>query len=83
MNSSTETSFRSAAEEMGLKHKLLYTLNEVSRVTGIAYSTLLDECNAGRLRFFLPNGRRQGRLVRPEWVDEWIDGGVVSDGQAA
>lgn len=38
--------------------------------------SLMDECKAGRLRSQLPEGRKVGRMVRPEWVDEWIEEGT-------
>lgn len=82
MDSNTESLFKRTANELGLQPKLLYTMKEVSRITGVAYSTLLDECTAGRLKYHLPEGRKQGRLFRPEWVDEWIEKGAASHGQA-
>ncbi|MBY4796764.1 helix-turn-helix domain-containing protein [Collinsella sp. AGMB00827] len=60
----------------GLPRKPLYSVTEISRVLGIKYATLNAEVNAGRLKSHLPAGRRQGRLVRPEWVDAWIEAGT-------
>ena len=37
-------------------------------------TTLNEEIRAGRLRCFLPRGRKRGRRVRPEWFDEWMEG---------
>lgn len=68
--------FRALAAELKLSRKLLYTLDEVSRVLGVPYNTLRDECNAHRLTYCLPDGRCRGYLVRPEWVDEWIEEGT-------
>lgn len=34
------------------------------------------ECKAGRLRSQLPEGRKVGRMVRPEWVEQWIEEGT-------
>ena len=68
--------FRALAAELKLPRKLLYTLDEVSRVLGVPYNTLRDECTAGRLTYCLPDGRCRGYLVRPEWVDEWIEEGT-------
>lgn len=76
MDSTTLPTFKEIAKELGMRQKLLYSLKEVEMVTGVAYSTLRDECNAGRLKYHLPEGRRTGRLVRPEWVDEWIEEGA-------
>ena len=47
-----------------------------SRVTGVPYDTLRIECKAGRLRSQLPEGRKVGRMVRPEWVEQWIEEGT-------
>ena len=66
--------FAAMAEEAGLRRKVMYTLPEVSEVTGIPYSTLLEESKAGRLESFLPKGRKRGIRVEPEWVDEWMRG---------
>ncbi len=35
-----------------------------------------DEMRAGRLKYFLPKGRRQGRLIAPEWFDQWLEAGI-------
>lgn len=75
MDSTTESPFRRTAGELGMPPKLMYSVKEVARVTGVPYSTLLAECRAGRLRSYLPKGRKQGWKVRPEWVDEWIETG--------
>lgn len=53
-----------------------YKIGVVAAVLGIAASTLTDETKAGRLKCFLPHGRKQGRLFRGEWVDEWIEEGT-------
>ena len=62
--------FRALAAELKLPRKLLYTLDEVSRVLGVPYNTLRDECNARRLTYCLPDGRCRGYLVRDEWIEE-------------
>lgn len=74
--------FQQMADELKLPRKLLYTLDEVSRVTGVCLTVLHGECRAGRLKCHLPAGRSRGRLVRPEWVDEWIEEGTHGDGSA-
>lgn len=70
------TTFAEMAESLKMRRKLMYTLQEVSTVLGVEYGTLRDECTAGRLKYHLPEGRKQGMLVRPEWVDEWIEEGT-------
>lgn len=69
--------FSEMAEQAGLQTKGLYTMREVSLATGIPYSTIRDERICGRLRAFLPDGRKQGWLFKPEWVDEWIEEGTT------
>ncbi len=64
--------FADVAQAQGLPLKLAYKVSEVSKVLGIAVSTLDEEIRAGRLHSFLPEGRRYGRLVRPEHVDQWL-----------
>lgn len=70
------TTFDSYVEAAGVRRKPLYTLRELEKILGIPYSTLRDECNAGRMTYHLPKGRKNGKLVRPEWVDEWIEDGT-------
>ena len=76
MDSSRAKTFQQMADELGIRHKLMYTLREASRVTGVPYDTLRIECKAGRLRSQLPEGRKVGRMVRPEWVEQWIEEGT-------
>lgn len=77
MNSTTDyPGFLQVAERIGLKTKLLYTLNEVSQVTGVPYRTLLAETNAGRLKCMQTEMSKTTRYVRPEWLDEWIERGT-------
>lgn len=64
--------FAAMAEAAGMPRKGMYTLREVSDVTGVPYATLLVESKAGRLESFLPKGRKRGIRVVPEWVDMWI-----------
>lgn len=64
------------AEMAGLCAKPLYTVMEVSRASGISKRTIYDEISAGRLTAFLPGGRRQGKLIAPEWFDEWFQSGI-------
>ncbi len=62
MDSSRAKTFQQMADELGIRHKLMYTLR--------------IECKAGRLRSQLPEGRKVGRMVRPEWVEQWIEEGT-------
>lgn len=58
-------------EIAGLPRKGAYSLREVSKASGAAYSTLADAAASGRLKTFLPPGCVRGRLVKPDWFDEW------------
>lgn len=49
MDSSRAKTFQQMADELGIRHKLMYTL---------------------------PEGRKVGRMVRPEWVEQWIEEGT-------
>ena len=71
-----DTTFAEMAVKMGAPRKMFYYVAEVSAILGVPQNTLLSEIRAGRLRYMLPDGRRAGRLVRPEWVDEWIERGT-------
>lgn len=64
--------FTEMVRELGIRPRLLYPVRLVSEVLGVKPSTLNDEIAAGRLRYHLPEGRKQGRLIRAEWVDEWL-----------
>ena len=46
MDSSRAKTFQQMADELGIRHKLMYTLREASRVTGVPYDTLRIECKA-------------------------------------
>ena len=77
MDSSRAKTFQQMADELGIRHKLMYTLREASTGDGGGrYDTLRIECKAGRLRSQLPEGRKVGRMVRPEWVEQWIEEGT-------
>ena len=58
--------FADVAQAQGLPLKLAYKVSEVSKVLGIAVSTLDDEIKAGRLHSFLPEGRRYADEVAAE-----------------
>ena len=68
--------FLDAVSGSGIEPKAFYSVPEVSTALGIPESTLRRELSSGRLRSFLPSGRKRGRLVTPEWVDEWIERGT-------
>lgn len=70
------TSFSEMAGRLGIRPALLYSVKTVARVVGVEASTIYDEIAAGRLKCMLPEGRRQGKLIAPEWVEEWIEKGV-------
>lgn len=64
----------------GLPAKGAYTLREVARASGTSYTTLYEDAVAGRLQTFLPPGRTRGRLVKPEWFEEWWKKGMENAG---
>ncbi|WP_270207946.1 hypothetical protein [Eggerthella lenta] len=64
----------------GLPAKGAYTLREVARASGTSYTTLHEDAAAGRLKTFLPPGRTRGRLVKPEWFEDWWKEGVDNAG---
>ena len=68
--------FLEAAASNGVPVRMFYPVKVVARVLGVPVSTLNDEINAGRMKYMLPEGRKQGRVIRPEWVDEWIKEGT-------
>lgn len=72
----TGTPFSKMALDAGLEKKGMYTMREIAIATGIPYFTVRDERTAGRLKGFLPSGRKQGWYFKPEWVDEWIEEGT-------
>lgn len=64
----------------GLPAKGAYTLREVARASGTSYTTLYEDAVAGRLQTFLPPGRTRGRLVKPEWFEDWWKEGMENAG---
>ena len=69
-------SFTEMAREQGFKGCIFMYVKDVARILGVSQQTINDEINAGRMKYHLPAGRKQGKLVRPEWVDEWIEAGT-------
>ena len=45
-------------------------------MTGVPYTTVIYACDRGKLRCSQPNGTKGRRLIRPEWIDEWIEEGT-------
>lgn len=76
MEEMSDMSFLDMAIAAGLPRKSMYSIREVSFVTGVAKNTLSEEASAGRITTFLPPGRVRGRLLRPEWVDQWLMSGI-------
>ena len=64
----------------GLPAKGAYTLREVASASGTSYTTLYEDAVAGRLQTFLPPGRTRGRLVKPEWFEDWWKEGMENAG---
>ena len=65
------------AQAVGLPRKPFYTLTETAKATGIPYSAVLSAAKSGRLRAFMPNGRKRGMVTSAEWFAEWIAGGAA------
>lgn len=64
------------AEKAGMALKAAYTLREVSKASCIPYGTIAADARDGTLKTFLPPGRKRGRLVTPEWFDEYWERGT-------
>lgn len=58
MDSSRAKTFQQMADELGIKHKLMYTLREASRVTGVPYDTLRCERRRAACARSCPRGAR-------------------------
>lgn len=83
MDDTTYPLFLALAEEKGIPRKLLYTPREVSKVTGVPYTTVIYACDRCKLRCSQPSGTKGRRLMRPEWIDEWIEEGTHGKRHAA
>ena len=68
--------FTEVAVEMGLPRKLLYSVSEVATVLGVPERTLYARISAGEITVFFPGDRKYGMLMRPEWVERWIEEGT-------
>lgn len=71
-----EPVFAEMAKAAGLKSKGMYTLREVERASSVPFTTLSEDAKSGRIKTFMPPGRKRGRLVKPEWFDEWFREGL-------
>lgn len=71
-----ERSFTEFFRSMGQTPKMFYSTREVAGFLGISQAAVIDEINEGRLKYHLPVGRKRGRLIKPEWVDERIEAGT-------
>lgn len=61
------------AHGAGLAARLL-SAQDVAELSGLSYHAVLRAIRGGELKA----SKRRGRiLIRPEWFDEWIDGGLV------
>lgn len=60
------------AQVAGLEPRMSYSVSDTSRYLGVAQTALYDEIHAGRLRAFMPEGKKRGIRVTVEAVDEWL-----------
>ena len=47
------------------------TVAQVAALTHRGEDYIRSEMRAGRLKSYLPHGRKRGRLVRMDWLREW------------
>lgn len=73
MMSADESTALCFALAAGLKPQMSYTVADTSRYLGIPLTTLYDEIRAGRLRAFMPAGKKRGMKVMVTAVDEWLE----------
>lgn len=66
--------------EVGMPVKNAYRIGEVSRASGVPLTTLNEDAKAGTIKTFLPPGRKRGRLVKPEWFEDWWKEGMENAG---
>ena len=72
----TAPEFARKAQLVGLPLKSAYKLNEVAEASGVPYESVCRDARENRLKTRLAPGRERGRLVEPEWFDEWWMEGV-------
>ena len=80
MDCTKEKSFVELAREAGFGGCVFMRPKDVGDLLGISESTVRKEIDRGRLKHHLPAGRVRGKLVHPEWVDEWIREGTHENG---
>lgn len=68
--------FKELAEESGYGVKAFYTGHEVAAILGTTSRVIANETLAGRMPYFLPRGRKNGRKYTIGGVQEWLDGGA-------
>ena len=73
MTSADESTALCFALAAGLRPQMSYTVSETSRYLGVPLTTLYDEIRAGRLRAFMPAGKKRGMKVMVTAVDEWLE----------
>lgn len=62
--------------ESGMPVKNAYKISEVAEASKVSKTTLSEDAKAGRIKTFLPPGRKRGRLVKPEWFEDWWKEGM-------
>lgn len=65
--------FEQMAEAKGYTPRLLYTIGEVEKISGLNWTVLDTECKAGRLKSVRPEGKARGRWFTPADIDAWIE----------
>ena len=53
-----------------------YSAAQVAALVGYSDHTINAEARAGRLRSFLPNGTKKGRVFLGRWVLDWLESGA-------
>lgn len=66
--------------ESGMPVKNAYRISEVAEASKVSNTTLSEDAKAGRIKTFLPPGRKRGRLVKPEWFEDWWKEGMENAG---
>ena len=56
------------------------TVAQVAALTHSGEDYIRSEISAGRLKSYLPHGKRRGRLVRMDWLREWEENSRHEDG---
>lgn len=72
----TAPEFARKAQLVGLRLKSAYNLKEVARASSVSYESVCKDARENRLKTRLAPGREKGKLVEPEWFDEWWKEGI-------